>query len=436
MLLVEKHIIKKGNQSYKTLDNLCFLSKNLYNYANYIVRQEFIKTSKEKEEGKAEGANYLNYNAINRLLIDQKQVDYIALPRKVSNQILMLLDKNWKSFFKSIKDWSKNKSKYKGRPSLPKYKHKTKGRNILTYELGAISTQYKKTGIISLSGIPDFEVPFINKKHKLKCVRIVPTCLDTIVVEIIYDNGLGLKKERKKENEKITNDKNCSAIDLGVSNLMTLTSNLKRQQPVIINGRPLKSMNQYYNKKLAIAKSELPKNIYTSSKIKRLTNKRNNKINDYLHRSSTYVTNKLVDNNMKFLIVGKNDGWKHEVNIGDKNNQNFVQIPFNKLIDMLTYKCEMNNIEVVLKNESHTSKCSFIDNEGVKHQEKYMGRRKSRGLFKSKNGNIINADVNGSYNILRKEVSEFKYVIEDVAVHPIRVNIDFNQKVRINENFL
>ena len=103
MLLVEKHIIKKGNQSYKTLDNLCFLSKNLYNYANYIVRQEFIKTSKEKEEGKAEGANYLNYNAINRLLIDQKQVDYIALPRKVSNQILMLLDKNWKSFFKSIK---------------------------------------------------------------------------------------------------------------------------------------------------------------------------------------------------------------------------------------------------------------------------------------------------------------------------------------------
>jgi hypothetical protein len=151
MKLVEKHIISKNHKSYKEIDHLAFLAKNLYNKGNYIIRQEFIKTSKEVEQGKRENAKWIRYHELQKILQNSKDPDDIALPRKVSQQVLRQLDNNWKSFFKAIKEWKKAPDKFKKRPSLPKYKHKTKGRNILIYTIQAISKVELKNDIVKLS---------------------------------------------------------------------------------------------------------------------------------------------------------------------------------------------------------------------------------------------------------------------------------------------
>ena len=402
MQLVEKHIINPNSEFYSECDRVCLLSKNLYNYANYIVRQEFINSSKDKEAGVVEHANYLNYYSINKALIGENQTDYISLPRKVSNQTLMMLDKNWKSFFKSIKEYSKNKSKFKGRPSLPKYLNKN-GRFLTTYELGSISSKELKNNIIKLSGTL---IKIETKQTNIKQCRIVPRG-SSFVIEVIYE------KQEKLLSDN--NDRYCS-IDLGLNNLATIGSNVIK--PIIINGKPLKSINQFYNKKKAFYQSKLV-NKKTSKKINKLANKRNRKIEDYLHKSSRYIINHLVSNDIKTLVIGNNKKWKQEINIGSKNNQNFVSIPHYKFISMLRYKCQLEGITVIITEESYTSKCSFLDGESVGKHEEYCGKRIKRGLFKSAEGILINADLNGSLNILVKAVPEIKFKgIEVIAVSP------------------
>ena len=221
------------------------------------------------------------------------------------------------------------------------------------------------------------------------------------IVEVVY-------KVEDKEN-KIDNNRYAS-VDLGVNNLMTVSSNVMK--PIIINGKPLKSINQYWNKEKARLQSLLKDNKRTSKRIQSITNKRNNKIKDYLHKSSRYLVNLLVSNNISTLIVGYNEEWKENINLGKKNNQSFVNIPFYTLIKQLEYKCKLEGINFVLTEESYTSKCSFLDNEKVCKHENYLGKRIKRGLFKSKEGKLINADLNGSLNILKKVVGKFEYSIE------------------------
>jgi putative transposase len=405
MQLVEKHIINQNHQFYQECDKLCFLSKNLYNKANYIVRQEFIKTSKEKELGLRDYAIYLNYHEIRKILLNQ--IDYTSLPRKISNQTLMLLDNNWKSFFTAIKDYSKNKHKYQGRPKLPKYKDVKTGKFIVTYDNQAISKKDLKKGYVGLSGT---NIKISTNKTNIKLCRIVPR-INHYIIEIVYE----INEKSIKDN----NDRYMS-IDLGLNNLATVTSNVKGIKSFIINGKPLKSINQFYNKKVSELQSKLKKDNYTSKNITRITNKRNNKVNDYLHKSSRYIINQLVLNNINTLVVGNNKEWKQEINIGRVNNQNFVQIPHNKFINMLSYKCKMEGINIIIQEESYTSKCSFLDLEEVKKHETYKGKRIKRGLFKASDGKLINADINGSYNILRKAVPNvFADGIEGLVVIPL-----------------
>jgi putative transposase len=407
MILTEKHIINQSHIYYDECDRVCLLSKNLYNHSNYIVRQKFIETSKLKEQGELEHATYLNYHEIRKMVINQ--FDYISLPRKVSNQSLMLLDKNWKSFFKSIKDWKKNPNKYTGRPKLPKYKNTKNGRFVTTYELGSISVKELKNGFVKLSG-SDIKIK-TNKKNIKQC-RIIPRN-NQYVIEVLYEVNESILKPN--------NDKYC-AIDLGLNNLATVVSNCKDVKPYVINGKPLKSINQYYNKEKSKIQSnlEIRHNKKCSKKLNKLTNKRNNKINDYLHNTSRYIINQLVSNNINTLIIGNNKKWKQEINIGDKNNQNFVNIPHSRFIEIINYKCKLLGINVIITEESYTSKCSFLDMEDVKKHEVYKGKRIKRGLFKSSKSELINADVNGGYNILRKVVpNAFVDGIEGVAVHPI-----------------
>lgn len=153
--------------------------------------------------------------------------------------------------------------------------------------------------------------------------------------------------------------------------------------------------------------------------MRKLTLKRNNKVKDYLHKASKAVVNHLASNRINTLIVGKNDGWKQDTNLGRRNNQNFVQIPFNVFISMLSYKCKLKGISLILQEESYTSKCSFFDGEEICKHDVYMGRRIHRGLFKTANGECVNADVNGSLNILRKcKPTAFANGVQGVVVRP------------------
>ena len=138
-----------------------------------------------------------------------------------------------------------------------------------------------------------------------------------------------------------------------------------------------------------------------------------------MHKSTKILVDKLKQNNVSKVIIGKNDGWKDEINIGSKNNQNFVSLPHAKAIDVLKYKLELNGIQVTVREESYTSKCSLIDLEPIKKQNEYLGKRIKRGLFKSKNNTLLNADINGAGNILRKEIpTAFDNGIEGFVVNP------------------
>ena len=191
-------------------------------------------------------------------------------------------------------------------------------------------------------------------------------------------------------------------------------------KPFSINGKPLKSINQYYDKEKARLQAHLKCNKKTSKRINSITNIRNNKVKDYLHKSSREIVNFLVSNNISTLIIGYNEEWKQNINLGRTNNQSFVNIPFYTFINQLDYKCKLEGINVILTEESYTSKCSFLDNESIEKHESYLGKRIKRGLFKSAEGKLINADLNGSLNILKKVVGEFEYPIE-VCSTPLRV---------------
>lgn len=375
MILTERHIIKKTNSLYKELDMLCFLSKNLYNSALYTVRQFYFENKK-----------YINWININNQFIKSKQIDYYALPCKVSQQTLKMVDQNMKSFFNALK--AKN-----SKPRLPKYLDKTKGRFVVTYTNQAISKTELKKGYIVLSKT---NIRIKTKIHDIQQVRIVPQN-NVIVVEVLY-------KADCKSN--ISDVRKYCGVDFGLDNLMSCGfSNIR---PMLINGKPLKSINWHYNKKKAELQSLL-KNKYTSNRITNLTMKRNNKINNYLHKSSRLFINYLVSNDITDVVIGYNKEWKQGINIGRVNNQNFVNIPYYKLLNMLTYKCELLGITVHITEESYTSKCSFLDNEEICKHEDYKGKRIKRGLYKSSDGRLINADINGVLNILKKVIGEYKY---------------------------
>lgn len=399
MQLVEQHIIRHTDSRSQAIDAASFASKNLYNLANYHMRQSFIHTGK-----------YMEYAEVYHLV---KQSDaYKALPRKVSNDVLRLLGKNWKAYRKALTAWYEDPSAFLGRPCLPKYKDKQHGRNILIYDIQALSKPALRNGLIAPSQL-GITVP--TKQASVKQVRIVPRH-GHYVVEVVY--------EREAQSAQVSPSL-VAGIDIGLNNLATLTSNKPGFTPLLVNGRPLKSINQYHNKRKADLESKLMKmddRRRTSHQIERLTNKRTRRINHYLHTQSHRIIEHLVEEGIGTLVLGKNDGWKQEANLGKRNNQQFVQIPHARFIDMLTYKAELVGIRVILQEESHTSKCSFLDNEPICHQARYAGKRVKRGLFRASTGRRINADVNGSYNIIRKAIPQSfsgRHGIEAVAVQPV-----------------
>ena len=399
---VEKHIIKSNNKYYKMLDEYCFKSKNLYNYANYIIRQEFINNG-----------NWIRYNDLDKIVKNKENdFDYRNMPLGSSaQQCLKLLDKNWKSFFASIKDYNNNPSKYLGRPKLPKYRPKN-GRNIL------ILTNQNckiKNGYIKFP--KKFKGLLIKTKIRkgLQQVRIIPKD-KYLVIEIVY---------KIEDVEPLVDNGRYVGIDLGLDNFATITNNCGLI-PLIINGKGLKSINQYYNKQISHYRSiakRVNKLDYTN-KMRKLTLTRNNKVENYIHKASRFLVDYCSDNDINTIIIGNNKNWKQNSKMNKKVNQNFISIPYYNFIQKVQYKAEEFGIKVIITEESYTSGTSFLDNELPIKENYNKNRRKYRGLFISNNGTKINADVNGSYQIIKKVFPKaFAEGIEDVGLHPFKVNL-------------
>ena len=398
---VEKHFISENNPYYSMLDEFCFKSKNLYNFANYHVRKRFIETGK-----------WLKYNEMDKLFKQENMdSDYRSMPISHSaQQCLRLLEKNWKSFFKSIKDWSKNKDKYNGRPKLPKYLPKN-GRNILT--LVNINCKVKDGFIKFPKCFNNFTLK--TKVNNLQQVRILPRNKH-IVIEVVYNYEV---KKLKEDNGKYI------SIDLGLDNLATITNNCG-MNPIIINGRKLKSENKYYNKQISHYR-EIAKRLngldYTN-RMNKLTIKRNNKITDLIHKASRRVIKYASSCDANTIVIGNNKDWKRESKMSKKINQTFIGIPHQILINQIIYKAENEGIRVMTTEESYTSGTSFLDNELPIKENYNKSRRVYRGLFKSDKDILINADVNGSLQIMKKVFpNAFSYGIEGYGFNPIRVSL-------------
>jgi len=387
MKLVEQHVIKQSDPRYQRIDAAAFASKNLWNAANYLVRQSFI----------FQGV-YLNNTAVFHLIKDHEA--YQALPRKVSNQALIQLHKAWVGFFEAIDEWREHPERFTGRPKLPGYKHKTEGRNLLVYEKGAIWKRELDQGVIAVTGLGAL-VQTAQSRETVSEVRIVPKG-DHYVIEVVYQQEA---KQARVDPELFV------AADLGVSVLAALTSNKPGFLPRLVNGGPIKSLNQFYNKQRAHHQSKLAKaNRFTSRQLERITTKRNRRILHYLHTASRRIIDLLVQEGIGTLIIGKNPLWKQEVEMGKRNNQNFVQAPHARFIEMLTYKAELVGIQVILTEESYTSRASFLDRDEIPvydqnrtEEPHFSGRRDGRWYYASGKRHI-HSDVNGSYNIGRKVV--------------------------------
>ena len=359
---------------------MCHWSKDLYNAALYNIRQHYF----ESKNDSTIKYKFLSYVENWRRLKDTDS--FKKLQSHTSQEVLKQVDRDFKSFFSLV--CKKNNGEYTNRCRIPKYKDKD-GFNVLIYEGSDLNKKQVEQGIVK---IPKSKVIIHTKQTNIKQVRIIPRG-NHLVVEVLYE---------VEEPTLLEDNGRYAAIDLGIDNLCSVSSNCYNS--FIINGKPVKSINQYYNKKKARLQRRVKKcqNKSKSKRLQKLTEKRNRKVKDYFHKASRYIVNQLVSNQINTLVIGYNKGWKQEVNIGKRNNQKFVGIPFMMLRDMLSYKCSLVGINVIVTEESYTSKCSFIDNEEIKKKEVYDGKRTKRGLYKSKDGRLINADINGSYNIMRK----------------------------------
>ena len=441
-LFYEKKPTKISKAETKLQEFIKSSNKNSKTYIEELEKLQKSIESAKKSEYKPqayidENNGLLSYDFLNYFFShhykpkDKKYTNpYRDLDPQTSQQVLRNLFKDWKSYFKSIKAYNKDKSNFTGRPKLPKYKSKdgrikTSFTNQRCRVKGDVVT-FPRTDLVLKIGID-------TTNFVLKEVRIVPNG-SIYTIELVWDKVTQISKK--------LHEKAHIGIDLGLKILATIVNNIGLQ-PIIINGKPLVAINQYYNKKKAKLQKLMPFSVIArynkskgilenkkiqlcySKKIDSLTRKRNNKIEDYMHKASKKILNYCIDTNIGNIVIGKNEQWKTNINLGHRNNQNFTGIPFNRLINMIQYKAEFFGIKVLITEESYTSKSSFLDLDTLpKFSDKsstkptFSGSRITRGLYKTKNI-VINADVNGAYNILRKidfnlfskeDISKVKYI--------------------------
>ena len=404
-----KHLSKK---EFKNLKYLCHIAKNLKNQAIYNVRQHYFKNKK-----------YLSYNENYKMLKNSE--NYKKLNSNMAQQILKEVDESFKSFFALLK-LAKN-GQYNGEIKLPNYLDKD---GFTTLVIGFVrlkddmlivpySNSFRKTHKeIAI------KLPPVLKDKKIKEIRIIPK-QHSRYFEIQYTYEV-------KEIQRKLNRENGLGIDLGIDNLCTCVTN--NGASFLIDGRKLKSINQYYNKINAKLQSikDKQKIERTTLRQKRITRKRNNRINDYLSKAARTIVNYCLNNDIGKLVLGYNEDFQRNSNIGSINNQNFVNIPYGKLRDKLIYLCKLYGIEFKLQEESYTSKASFFDGDEIPIYDKenlqeyiFSGKRIKRGLYQTRTGKLINADCNGALNILRKSK------VVDLSVLYNRGELNTPKRIRV-----
>ena len=449
-------------------DSMCFKAKNLFNITNYYIRQVFTAvTAEKKNENQLQVLNeikkhlpdmneireksyekaltkpkkrnkkgivkgpklklfkmpdeknrFMGYEFVDALFKVMKQVDYISMPSQSNQQTMRTLFKAWKGFFESNKKYKVNSKGFTGKPKIPKYKSKT-GRTTcyLTNQI----VQIKEENTLCLPGT---ELTLRVGKiacfsGKLQQVRIIPS-YGRYIIEVIFkgipnEKAIIRNEKEKKDNPFVFEPKKVMGIDLGVNNLATIVDNTG-QKPLLIKGTWLKSINQYYNKLRAkymgiIRNGKQPnEGIFTTKRLVSLDRKRNNRVMDFLHKTSMKVVEIALERTIDTIIIGKNTGWKTNVEMKKSDKQTFIQIPFTTFIEMIRYKAERIGIQVIVREESYTSKSSFLNNDpiptfGRDEQCEFNGYRETRAFYKVKKSTIrIHADVNGALNIVRKHV--------------------------------
>ena len=406
-----KHLSK---QEYHSIKELCHIAKNLTNQAIYNVRQYYFT------EGE-----YLNYEKNYHLL--KTSDNYKMLNSNMAQQILKEVDGSFKSFFGLLKLAKRGKYSFKD-CKLPHYLPKN---GYATLVIGLIRLRGNK-----------LTLPFSNtykKTHKAIEITIPPVLLDKKVKEIriipksnarFFEIQYIYESECKQRN---LNKNNVLALDLGVNNLVTAVSS--KGKSFIVDGKKLKSINQWYNKENARLQSIKDKQHLGKVQTNRqntITRNRNNKVNDYMSKTARKIINYCILNDIGTLVVGYNETFQRNSNIGKANNQNFVNIPYGKLREKLEYLCELNGITYVKQEESYTSKASFWDKDEIPVYNNdnpraytFSGKRIYRGMYQCANGKRINADVNGALNILRKSS------VVDLTVLYSRGEVDTPVRIRV-----
>ena len=401
---IVKFNIKKSHIDYKYIKTQLIESKEIYNFANYILRQLYFKNSNNHkyslnfiEEYPTLKELFLEYIDENKqfstlfykIICEFSKLKQYSINLKIVQNIVDKLKNDWTSYWKLLK-MKKNKT-YDKKINIPRYKKKLK--------LGYIGTDKMEQGL---------KIANRHKELDCKCFRIYNKN-DKFICELIYE----------KEVIEVEKTDRVASIDIGLENLFTIAFNYNKKG-ISIKGTKLKAINQYFNKIKASLQSMLPNKEYVSKFINQLLYKRTEQLRNYIG----YYTNKLIeilkDEKISKLVVGYNKGWKQEISIGSKNNQNFVSIPFRKILNILKYKLEDNGIEYKEQEESYTSKASYLDNDNIPiykeetEEIKFSGRRIKRGIYKTKQGKIINADLNGALNILKKSgeklIEELEYL--------------------------
>ncbi len=373
----------------KELSKLCHQTKNLYNRANFLIKEELKKNN-----------NLLFYNDLDRAL--KGELCYKFLPAHTAQHTLKLLSRNWKAYFCALKEWKQQPSKFLSCPCAPHFKKPT-GESIAIF-----SNQQARivNGWVVLPKKVKFTLKTrLTSQDGLREVRIIPRGIG-YTIELVYHKHLP-KAIRKKKKKK-------GSIDLGLTNLVTFVDNIG-SRPIVIKdeGKGIKSVTQYYLKEVKKLQHQ-----YAAQQHKQLRKKNTRliygtrfhlyrqhwrwKMKEWLHKVSKFLVDLWETRGLHTVYIGYNPLWKQQLRLRKKTTQLFVIVPFDKLIKLLKYKAEEKGIEVEPIEESYTSKCSFLDNEFPQKQTKYKGKRVHRGLFRSATGVLINADVNAAYNILLK----------------------------------
>lgn len=418
--LTERHVIRSSDKFFPLLEKLAHKANNVYNQGLYRVRHKLFQ---------GEWMNYCKLDQSFKTSRDNRDcmlyeamgnVHLVQHVLKVVCQDII----NWK---KSRDAYRKAPQKFSGYPKLPSYKKKG---GMTSFVVDNQTAKLRSNRIVEIPCMDGFRIELWHKDvKKIQQVRIVPTN-GVFIVEIVYKTEKVI--EYKPYNERYL------TIDPGVNNTFACASNVKDFVPIVFNGRPIKSVNQFYNKERArlLSIHELSGQDKQSHRLDRLDFKRNQKIERYAHEVSKRIAELALSHECNTIVIGRNKGLKNGSRMDKKNNQNFIGIPHDKMLQMIAYKANLLGIAVIPVNEAYSSQTSFLDHEEVINANgdkararrgiKPVKRRFKRGLYRSNNGTILNADINAAYQILRKVVpNAYADGIEGVGLHPVKVNLSF-----------